>query len=80
MDKIGDNHWRGDCFEIKVICGAFFIRVDYNHRDVFDRAKSAFQKLWIELGSIEPVYGQMMDEGKSFPSEEEVMAMIEEVK
>lgn len=28
MEKIAENHWKGNCFEIKVICGAFFVRPD----------------------------------------------------
>lgn len=76
MEKIAENHWKGDCFEIKVVCGAFFVRPDTPCKPDWEKAQDGFQKLWVELGSIDPCYAAFHHPGKPFPTEEEVAGMI----
>lgn len=76
MEKIAENHWKGDCFEIKVICGAFFVRPDRPCRPDWEKAQAGFQKLWVELGSVEPCFGQLQHPDRPWPTEEEVAEMI----
>ena len=78
MEKIGDNHWKGDCFEIKVICGAFFVKPEQPNRDCWDKAQAGFQQLWVELGSKEPCHGAFQHPDRPFPTEEEVMEMYKQ--
>lgn len=78
MKKISENHWKGDCFEIKVICGAFFVKPDQSNKDCWDKAQAGFQKLWVELGSNEPCYGAFQHPDRPFPTEEEVMEMYKQ--
>lgn len=76
MEKIAENHWKGDCFEIKVICGAFLVRPDTPCKSDWDKAHAAFQNLWVELGSKQPCFAAFQHPDRPWPTEEEVAEMI----
>lgn len=75
MEKIGGNHWKFEMCEIKVIGGCWFTKINRNDKKHFDAANECLN-LVIKDKGLDGFYGQVILEGKPWPTEEEVAAKI----
>lgn len=75
MQKVAENHWVDELFEIKLIEDCWFAKPNVFDRKHCDAANNGLSSIWNELG-ITKGFAQLLGGGKGFPTEEETREKV----